>query len=104
MSDRLGGDWANPLRGHATAAPPSNVMNWRRLTSGMGSPPEPAVPAYRRFRMPRKRPRVLGVDLNCSEIAAWGGPGVGSHRRTDEQFQLVICQMMRRAPSGGTAA
>jgi hypothetical protein len=33
----------------------------------MGSSPEPAVPAYRRLTMPRKRPRVLGVDLNRSE-------------------------------------
>ena len=48
----------------------------------MGSSPEPAVPAYSRLRMHRKRPQVLGVDLNRPEIAAWGGPGVGSHRRT----------------------
>ena len=58
-------------RGHnsecAAAAPPSSVMNWRRLRSSMGSPPEPAVPAYRRLRMPRKHPQVLGVDLNCSD-------------------------------------
>jgi hypothetical protein len=28
------------------AAPPSSVMNWRRLRSStLGSPPEPAVPA-----------------------------------------------------------
>jgi hypothetical protein len=33
----------------------------------MGSSPEPAVPAYRRVRMPRKHLQVLGVDLNCSE-------------------------------------
>jgi hypothetical protein len=31
MSGRLGGDWANPLQGHADAAPPSSVMNERRL-------------------------------------------------------------------------
>jgi hypothetical protein len=37
-------------------AVPSSVMNWRRLMLSMGSPPEPAVPAYRRLRMPRKRP------------------------------------------------
>src|SRR5215813_6053228 len=58
---------ARAARGHAAAAPPSSVMNWRRLMSSMGSSPEPAVPAYRRLRMPRKRPQVLGVDLNCSE-------------------------------------
>ena len=26
-----------------------------------------AVPAYRRLRMPRKHPQLLGADLNCSE-------------------------------------
>jgi hypothetical protein len=47
-------------------------MNWgRRLGSSMGSSPEPAVPAYRRLRMPRKRPPVLGVDLNRSD-SGWG--------------------------------
>jgi len=30
----------------------------------MGSSPEPAVPAYRRLRMPRKHPQLLGADLN----------------------------------------
>jgi hypothetical protein len=77
--------------GHVAAAPPSSVRNWRRLRSSMGSPPKPAVPAYSRLRMHRKRPQVLGVDLNRSEIAAWGalwrrllvGP-------SGEQFQLVI--------------
>ncbi len=33
----------------------------------MGSSPEATVPAYRRLRMPRKRPQVLGADLNRSE-------------------------------------
>ena len=32
----------------------------------MGSSAEPAVPAYCRLRMLRKRPQVLGVDLNGS--------------------------------------
>src|SRR5262249_38679355 len=60
---------ARAASGHVAAAPPSSVMNWRRLifTSGMGSLPEPAVPAYRRLRMPWKRPYVLGADLNRSE-------------------------------------
>jgi hypothetical protein len=31
MSGRLGGDWANPLQGHAAAAPPSSVINSRRF-------------------------------------------------------------------------
>ena len=34
----------------------------------LGSPPGTAVPAYRRLRMPRKHPQVLGVDLNRSEL------------------------------------
>jgi hypothetical protein len=51
--------------GHA-AAPPSSLMNWRRFRSSMGSSPEPAVPAYSRVRMHRKRPQVLGLDLNRS--------------------------------------
>src|SRR5215831_19126739 len=46
-------------------------MNWRRLRSGMGSSPEPAVQAYPRLRMPRKRPQVLGIDRNCSESKGW---------------------------------
>ena len=58
---------ARAASGHAAAAPPSSVMNWRRLRSSMGSSPEPAVPAYRRLRMPRKRPQVLGADLNRFE-------------------------------------
>jgi hypothetical protein len=33
----------------------------------MGSSPEPAVPVYRRLRMPWKRQQVLGADLNRSE-------------------------------------
>jgi hypothetical protein len=47
--------WRNPITGIAgccaraasghAAAPPSSVMNWRRLKSSMGSSPEPAVPA-----------------------------------------------------------
>jgi hypothetical protein len=43
-------------KGHAAAAPPSRAINSRRLTSGMGFPSEPAVPAYRTFRLPWKAP------------------------------------------------
>src|SRR5260221_3808568 len=56
-----------PAASGDAAAAPSSVMNWRRLRSSMGSPSEPAMPAYRRLRMLRKRPLVLGGDLNCSE-------------------------------------
>src|SRR5262245_56239886 len=56
--------------GHAAAAPPMSVMNWRHLRSSMGSSPEPAVPAYRRLRMLRKRPQVLGIDINRQKIGA----------------------------------
>src|SRR6516165_10741285 len=54
--------WAFAASGHVAAAPPRSVMNWRRLMSSMGSSPEPAVPAYRRLRMPRKHPQVLGAS------------------------------------------
>jgi len=37
-----------------------------------GLPPKPAVPAYRRLRMARKRSQVLGVDLNRSESSQAG--------------------------------
>jgi hypothetical protein len=63
---------ARAASGHA-AALPSSVRNRRRLGSSMGSSPEPSVPAYRRLRMPRNRPQVIGADLKCSEIAALGG-------------------------------
>jgi len=72
---------AHAASGHATAAPPRSVMHWRRLMSSMGSPPEPAVPAYRRLRMPRKRPQVLGVDLNRSESKPPAGLSHAFHSR-----------------------
>src|SRR5262245_35061933 len=53
--------------GHAAAAPPNSLMDWRLVTWSMGSPPEPAVPAYRALRLPWKHRQVLGLDLNCSE-------------------------------------
>src|SRR5262249_56005630 len=63
----IAGWWGGRGSGQAAGAAPSSVMNSRRLRSSMGSSPEPAVPAYRRLRMPRKRPQVLGADLKCSE-------------------------------------
>src|SRR5262249_33998852 len=65
---------ARAASGHAVAAPPSSVMNWRRLMASMGSSPEPAVPAYSRLRMHRKLPQVLGAALNRSEIEVLGLP------------------------------
>jgi hypothetical protein len=41
--------------------------------SSMGSPPEPALPAYRRLRMLRKRPQVFGAALNRSESSRGAG-------------------------------
>src|SRR5262245_56286789 len=58
---------ARTASGHATAAPPSSVMQSRRLRSSMGSPPEPAGTAYRILRLPWKQRQVLGLELNCSE-------------------------------------
>jgi hypothetical protein len=37
----------------------------------MGSSPEPAVPAYRRLRMPRKRPEVLEADRIITKLGCW---------------------------------
>src|SRR5262245_42831201 len=57
--------------GHAVAAaPPSSARKSRRFRSTMGSPSEPAVPAYRSLRLSRKHGQVLGADLNSSEILA----------------------------------
>src|SRR5262245_38963802 len=61
--------------GHAAAAPPNSLMDWRLVTWSMGSPPEPAVPAYRTLRLPWKHRQVLGLDLNCSESKVPGAPG-----------------------------
>jgi hypothetical protein len=67
-SEQLGGCSAkNPITGiagccpraasgHAAAAPLSSVMNLRLVAWTMGSPSEPAVPAYRTPRLPRKVP------------------------------------------------
>src|SRR5262245_66026417 len=56
-------------------------MKWRRLVSSMGSSPEPAVPAYDRVRVRRKRPAVLGIDLNRSESSRWARR-LRAHRRS----------------------
>ena len=66
---------ARAASGHA-AAPPSSVMNWRRLRSSMGSSPEPAVPAYRRLRMPRKRPAGPWREGVVLYTSTWPGTNV----------------------------
>jgi hypothetical protein len=62
MVGSLPGCCARDATGHA-AAPPSSLINWRLVAWTMGSPPEPAVPAYRTLRLPWKRRQVLGLDL-----------------------------------------
>ena len=52
--------------GHAAAAPPSSVMNSRRLRSNMGTSSPQSV--CREFSLPQSGCRVLWRDLNCSEI------------------------------------
>src|SRR5262245_24947929 len=82
---------ARAASGHAAAAPPSSEMNWRRLESNMGSSPEPVVPAYSRLRMPRKRPQVLGADLNRSESSQAGVSRLYGH----EDPERIICLVLR---------
>jgi hypothetical protein len=79
------------LSGGHIAAPPSSVMNSRRLTSSMGSSPEPAMPAYSRLRMPRKRPQVLGADLNRSESSQAGVSRLYGH----EDPERITCLVLR---------
>src|SRR5262245_37420192 len=64
---RGAGCCARAATGHAAAAPPSSVINWRLVAWTMGSPPEPVEPAYPPFRLPWKDRQVLGLSLNCSE-------------------------------------
>src|SRR5262245_13823047 len=47
--------------------------------------------AYRRLRMPRKRPQVLGVDLNCSESSQAGVSRLYGH----EASERIICLVLR---------
>ena len=54
-------------------------MNWRRLGSSMGSPSEPAVPAYSSLRCPGSGPQVLGVGLNRSESLEASDDGTGHY-------------------------
>src|SRR5262249_1470650 len=78
---------ARAVSGHA-AAPPSSVTNSRLVAWTMGSPSEPAVPAYRTLRLPGRYPQVLGADLNRSEVGREERSPSGPLRRTG----------LRRAP------
>ena len=63
---------ARAARGHAAAAPPSNLMNSRRPIPGMASSHNAAIGhngskrTPQRARLPLKTPAVLGADLNRS--------------------------------------
>jgi hypothetical protein len=84
--------------GQAAPTPLSSVMNWRRLRSSMGSSPEPAVPAYRRLRLPRKRPQVLGPDLNSSESGCRRPISASGQTRTahGERLDPMLMDSSRR--------
>src|SRR6266540_2333611 len=76
-------------------------MNWRRLGSIMGSPSEPAVPAYRRLSMPWKHPQVLGLDLNRSERA---GTRSGCARSLGFGARVVTGHLYNPSVDGHTTA
>jgi hypothetical protein len=59
------------------------------------------VPAYRRLRMPRKRPEVLGADLNRSEIEASGSVPVNERHTASTRIVLV---MTGRSSASASAA
>ena len=59
--------------GSPTGSAPKIARKTSDYSVAAGSLPEPAVPAYRRLRMPRKRPQVLGSVLNRSELAPHAG-------------------------------
>ena len=52
----------------------------------MGSSPEPAGPAYRRLRMFRKRPQVLGAALRAPSAARLAFIMVPTMGRTVPRF------------------
>ena len=70
---------ARAVSGQA-AAPPSSVMNWRRLMPRIGLPPAwRRRSVYRTLNLPQRGRQVLGVDLNCSESTAVPIPPVSAH-------------------------
>src|SRR4029453_16780858 len=65
----------------------------------MGSPSEPAVPAYRTFRLPWKHWQVLGLNLNRPELDSGnlraGRPSDRLHERHPNQGCGEGTQKMR---------
>jgi hypothetical protein len=65
--------------------------------------PEPAVPAYRKVRMDRKRQQVLGAALNRSESSRWRDPAkrmppfVDGCYGMDPRIAASICLDVSRA-------
>src|SRR5262245_45287672 len=81
-------------------APPSSVMNSRRLTSSIGLPPPGAAASvYRTLNLAQRGRQVLGPDLNRSESRRGAaGPSVSAHdaaggRRTAE-LQCRRCPLL----------
>src|SRR5262245_49838937 len=66
MRGTCAGCCAYAATGHAAAAPPISLMDWRLVTWSMGSPPEPAVPAYRILRLPWKAPAGPWADRSAN--------------------------------------
>src|SRR5215831_3567226 len=69
--------------GHAAAAPPSSVMNSRRLMSDIRLPPTRMGcrrSVYRKLSLPRGGWKVLGADLNCSESRRCPAPHCASNQ------------------------
>jgi hypothetical protein len=62
----------------------------------MGFSPEPAVPAHSRDRMLRKRPWVIGVDLNRCEFTAAALRDLG--RPMSGMGSLEVSKCFRFAP------
>src|SRR5262249_1881435 len=81
--------------------PPTRPMNSRRVVSSMGSPPEPARPAYRSLSMLRKHPLVFGVDLNRPEWLPPRPPGGARHQQSRASGKCHGC--FGRGLGNGTA-
>src|SRR5262245_1743920 len=60
---------ARAASGQEAVAPPSSVMNSRRLMPDIGVPPASALPVDRALNLLKRGRKVLGPDLNRSESA-----------------------------------